>query len=163
MKNMLNFILCLPPVALAVDLWINAVNLLLQFSRQSSSAQPSLSKNLPLALEDIQMIQVLGNFGMTLIVSLGILSLVLLNYRVSQRQIFRLSGFFIVGLLIVAAYTLPGSWTGFWASVHIFTHGSFPLSLSNPWHATVALFIPYTLVLLLIRIVAYFRQNRSRL
>ena len=162
MNRFLNLILCLPPIALAVDLWISASNLMMQFNRQNNNARAVISKNIPLAPEDIQMVQVIGNFGMALIVTLGIFTLILLNNRVSNKQSFQLTGWFIVGLLIVVAYTLPGLWTSFWATVHIFTYGSFPLSWAPLWNAIIALFLPYTIVLLLIRLSGYFRQNRTR-
>ena len=160
MKKLLNGILSLPLVILAVDLWINTVDLAIQFSQQNTAQRKALSKNIPLAPDDIQFIQVAGNLLMTALVTLGMISLIWFSTQTSYRRSVKLNGFSLTGLLIVLTYSLPGIWTLFGAITHTIKYQYFPLSIVNPWNAMIALLLPYPLLLLLIRFLQWRKQKK---
>ena len=160
MKKFLQNLLTMPLILLAADLWISAVKLLIQFYNQPP-AQISLSEKIPLESDDIQLMQVAGNFSLTLIITLGIISLVWLHHKVGNKQQIKMNGLKITGLLIMVAYSLPSLWTLAAAFIHLFTHGSFPLSLNDKWSVIIALILPYSGILLAIRLIGYFKTRKT--
>ncbi len=160
MKKIFQNILTMPLIILAADLWINAVRLLVQFYNQPP-AQISLSEKIPLESDDIQLMQVAGNFTMALIITLGIISLVWLHHKVGNKQQIKMNGLKITGLLIMAAYSLPGLWTLGAAFIHLFTNGNFPLSLSDNWNVIIALILPYSGILLAVRLIGYLKLKKT--
>lgn len=161
MKKISNFLLHLPLLALSVDLWINVARLIIDFARQGSKQTAPLSKDIPVALEDIQLVQIFGNAAMALIITLAVIGFIGFSNKIRNKEYISLNGFIVCSLLVIFAYTFPGFWTATTAFAHLFTHGTFPLSLSNPWNALIALFLPYAFLLFIIKIISYLIQRRQ--
>ncbi len=159
MKKIFHNLLVMPLIMLAADLWINAAKLMIQFYNQPP-AQISLSEKIPLESDDIQLMQVAGNFAMALIITLGIISLVWLHHKVGNKQQIKMNGLKITGLLIIAAYSLPSLWTLGAAFIQLFSNGNFPLSLSDKWNVIIALILPYSGILLVFRLIGYFKIRK---
>ncbi|WP_434777759.1 hypothetical protein [Neisseria sp. Ec49-e6-T10] len=159
MKKLINFIIVLPLWFLMVDLWYSVSILIYGLSIQDLDQKAP--KQLPVAPEiAFSSMQVMVNTLMAIIVTFGLLTLIWFNHKVSYNKPIKFNGFKITGLLIAGFFSLPGLWTLFWNLFDPSLYAVFSDLANNVRYTVIAFLLPYPFVLLLYRVILYFKNGK---
>ena len=147
-----------PVYVVLADLWYGLVLNVTQSLDEPSRNAPNLIPTVP----DVAFnwLQVLANAGMVLVMTFALWQLLQLNKAVARKQVFHMSAFRILGLVLTLAFSLPALYGLIMSVLHLVT-GHITISLANLRYFISAICIALCALLCLRRLFAWWRMRKS--
>ena len=147
-----------PVYVVLADLWYGLVLNVAQSLDEPSRNAPNLIPTVP----DVAFnwLQVLANAGMVLVMTFALWQLLQLNKAVARKQVFSMSAFRILGLVLTLAFSLPALYGFIMSVLHLVT-GHITISLDNLRYFISAVCIAWCALLCLRRVFAWWRMRKT--
>ena len=147
-----------PVYVVLADLWYGLVLNVAQSLDEPSRNTPNIIPTVP----DVAFnwLQVLANAGMVLVMTFALWQLLQLNKAVARKQVFHMSAFRILGLVLTLAFSLPALYGLIMSVLHLLT-GHITISLANLRYFVSALCIALCALLCLRRLFTWWRMRKT--
>ncbi|UOO90626.1 hypothetical protein LVJ82_06530 [Vitreoscilla massiliensis] len=147
-----------PVYVVLADLWYGLVLNVAQSLDEPSRNTPNIIPTVP----DVAFnwLQVLANAGMVLVMTFALWQLLQLNKAVARKQVFHMSAFRVLGLVLTLAFSLPALYGIILSLLHLLT-GHITISLANIRYFVTAVCIAYCAALCLRRLLGWRRTRKT--
>lgn len=151
-------IAAVPVYVVLADLWYGLLLNISQSLHEPSKHAPNIVPTVP----DVAFnwLQVLANAGMVLVMAFALWQLLQLNKAVVRKQVWHMSAFRILGLVLTLAFSLPALY-GFAMAILSLLQGHLTIAFGNLRYLVTALCMAYCAMLCLWRLLAWRRSRKG--